>query len=163
MPFQQHTRALTKPVSSNCLHSYHVRTVLADGNVQCEYMTAVINESLRLFPPARVTTRTCKENLTLAGNHVPAGMRGLQGMKPLTFGALYSADSCALWRLSFVCTARPGSALSTIQPVMKHASTARQRVPCCKEGGAACLCSCRSTIHAVHLHSAAGRGALPRA
>lgn len=70
-------------------------TIPADGNVQCEYMTAVINESLRLFPPAHVTTRTSKEDLTLAGKHVPAGTTGLEGMKPITVEVSYSADSCA--------------------------------------------------------------------
>lgn len=48
-------------------------------DVQCEYMGAVFSEALRLYPPAHVTSRQSKEDLTLGGHHLPAGIEIVWG------------------------------------------------------------------------------------
>ena len=56
-----------------------VERVIGDGPVTFEklgkldYCTQVINESLRMFPPATVSRKDCVEDTTLGPYHIPKG------------------------------------------------------------------------------------------
>ena len=39
-----------------------------------EYLDCVLNESLRLYPPAHLVNRQCKDSCTINGIHFPAGI-----------------------------------------------------------------------------------------
>jgi hypothetical protein len=62
---------------TGCWYFYWcIRCIRYDMNSfqwQFEYTTAVINEALRLYPPAHVTARSAVENLQLGQYHVPKG------------------------------------------------------------------------------------------